>query len=67
MKRRHEMELSFPGTAVRNNCQFLNVTDRFDSNGQADHPLLYVDRYHLGVEGHRRIGAELAEEIRGWG
>jgi hypothetical protein len=63
-KRRCVMQPSFAAEAIENNVHYVEFTTELGSPAALKDPFVHTDDYHLGTEGHRRVGVKLAAFIR---
>jgi hypothetical protein len=61
--RRSVMRSFFARCSTRYNFQYLDVSNDLNPAELIEEPSLYIDAFHLGSEGHRRIGVKLAAVI----
>lgn len=62
-KRRRAMYSSFAEFSRKYGFCYLDVTGDLDPATWKTNPSLYADAFHLGCEGHKRVGLRLAEAM----
>lgn len=60
--RRRAIGPCFPAEAEKHGCRYVDVSDELEGS-PGSRWSLFADPFHLGVEGHRRIGVKLARAI----